>query len=144
GSGMMRAGGDGAIRRRIETTTGRNDELDRIEEALVLGNVGVHHRGDLRHDVAPRVAEGRVRLQLGAIVRAGEVDGQLLACDRHLAVDVDVAIALGVVVDVDVRLVHTVAPTAHLFAKAAGGVADHVIDGGAHGGGAVARQHFLQ
>ena len=93
GAGVMGARRDGFVRRRIEAASLRHDELDRVEEALVLRDVRIHHRGDLRHDVAAGVAEGRVGLQLGPLVGAGEVDGQLLAGDGHLRPDHEGALA---------------------------------------------------
>ena len=92
-----------APRRRVQAAALGHDQLDRLEEALVLRDRGIHHRGELRHHVAARVAERRPRLELGARVRAGEVDRQAIAAHRHRAVHVHVAVALRIVVDVDVR-----------------------------------------
>src|SRR5207249_4938721 len=115
GAGMVRARGDRAPGRRVETAAFGHDQLDRAEEALVLGDGRVHHGRELRHDVAARVAEGRVGLDLGARVGAGEVDLQAVAGHRHRAAEVDVRVPLRVVVDVDVRGVDPVGPAADLL-----------------------------
>ncbi len=106
-----------------------HDELDLFEEAFVLRDLGIHHRRDLADGVSARVAERRPRLQLGARVGAGEVDGELVARDTHLDVQVDVGIAERVVVDVGVGLVLAVGPLRDFFAESPGRVVDHVVDG---------------
>ena len=140
GARVVRAGRDRASRRRVQAAALRHDQLDRVEEALVLRDRRVHHRRELRDHVAARVAEGRVGLDLGARVGAGEVDGEVDRRDRDLAVDVDVVVALRVVVDVDVRLVDAVGPARDLLAEAPLRVLDRVLDRAAHRLGAVAQR----
>ena len=87
--------------------------------------------------VAPRVAERRPRLDLRAVVGAREVDDQPVAVDGDRDVHVDVGVARGVGVDVDVRLVGAVGPARDLLAEPAVRVGDRPVDRGLHGGGAV-------
>ena len=144
GARVMRPRRHRAAGRRVQTAALGHHQLDRTEEALVLGNRRVHHGGELRDHVAARVAERRVGLDLGARVGAREVDRQAVALHGHRAVEVDVGVPLRVVVDVDVRFVHAVAPAADLLAEAARRELDHLLDRAPDRRGAVARQHLLQ
>jgi hypothetical protein len=144
GAGVVRAGGHRFVRRRIEAAAFRDDEIDRVEEPFILRDRRVHHAGDLRDDVAARVAEGRVGGKVVARIRAGEIDRQPIAAHRHLAVDVDVLVALGIVIDEGVGLVHAVAPLADFLAEAARRVVDHVLRRAAHRVDAVAGDDLLE
>ena len=128
GAGVVRARAHRLARRRVEHAALRHDELDLLEEAFVLRDLRIHHRGDLADGVPARVAVGRPRLQLGARVGAGEVDRERVALDGDLHVQVHVGVAERIVVDVGVGLVHAVGPLRDLFAEAAGRVVDHVVD----------------
>jgi hypothetical protein len=141
---MMRAGRDGATHGRVQAAAFGDDELDRVEEALVLRDVRRHQGRELRDDVAARVAEGRVGLDLGPVVGAGEVDRDVGSLDRDLAVDVDVLVALRVVVDVGVRLVDAVRPARDLRLEAPLRVLDDVVGRGADGLGAIAATDLLE
>ena len=99
-------------RRRVEHAAGRHDELDRVEEAFVLRDLRIHHRGDLGDRVPAGVAERRPRLQLGPRVAAGVVDDQPVAVDGDLHVQVHVGMAERIVVDVAVAFVDAVGPRA--------------------------------
>ena len=129
GAGVVRACAHRPARVRVEHAALRHDELDLVEEAFVLRDLRIHHRGDLRDRVAARVAERRPRLELRARVGAGEVDEELFAVDGDLHVQVHVGVAERIVVDVRVGLVHAVGPRRDLFAEAVGRVVDHEVDG---------------
>ena len=138
GARMVRARAHRLARVGIEHAALRHDQLDLLEEALVLRDLRIHHRGDLPDRVATRVAVRRPRLELGPHVGARVVDGERLAVDRDLDVQVDVGVAERVVVDVGVALVHAVGPLRDFLAEAAGRVVDHRVDARFDGLGAVA------
>src|SRR5439155_27346835 len=88
---------------------------------------------ELGHGHGPRVAAGGPALEEPAVIGAGEVDVQLVALHRDLAVDLDVLVALGVVVEERVGLVLAVGPPGDLLAEPALGQVDGVVDGGSDG-----------
>ena len=144
GPGVMGSRRNRTVRGRVQAAPFRHDQPDRVEESLVLGNVRVHHAGQLCHHVAARVAECRVRLQVVPGVGAVEVHRQIVALHGHLAMDVDVLVPLRILVDVHIRLICPIGPAPHLLFEAPRGVADHVVDRAANRLGAVAGDHLLE
>ena len=106
---------------RVEHAALRHDELDRVEEALVLRDLGIHHRRRSGRSCSPRVlpkvdhacSSGRVSLPVKSMTRRSPstVIGD---------VEVDVGVAERVVVDPAVGLVGAVGPGPHLLAEAPG------------------------
>ena len=141
GAGVVGAGRHRLARGRVEDAARRDDQLQGVEEPLVLGDLRVHHRGDLGDGVAPGVAVGGPGLDLVPGVTAGVVDHQTVAVDGDLHVEVDVGVAQRIVVDVGIALVAAVGPGRDLLTEASGGVVDHVVDRLLDGGHRVAVDH---
>ena len=134
---MVRTAAHRLARRRVHARAHGDAQVDAVEEAFVLRDRRVDERRELGDRVAARVAERRPRLDVRAVVGAGEVDDQPVAVDRDRDVHVDVVVAGRVGVDVDVGFVHAVGPAGDLLGEAAAGVGDRPVDRGAHRLGAV-------
>ncbi len=144
GAGVVRTRAHGPARLRVQHASGRHDELDLVEEALVLRDLRIHHRGDLPDRVPACVAERRPRLEVLARVAPGEVDRQGVARDGDLHVQVHIGVPQRVVVDVGVGLVDAVGPEGHLFTEALRRVVDHGVDALLDDVRAVAVEHLAQ
>ena len=136
--GVMRATAHRFADPRVEAAAFRDSQLYTVEETLVLGYRRIDQAGQLGNGIPPSVAERGPGADVGPVVGTGEVDDEPFARngDRHMDVDVQVALRVGV--DEHVGFIGSVRPLADLLREATVGVVDRVIDGRHDGGRAVA------
>ena len=107
---------------------GLGDHLQRAERAVVLRRVRIDQIGQRHHDRGAHVREGRVDESDHLLMRIRQIDGQVAASLGHCRADVDVGVAMAVVIEERLAVVHAVLPGRDHRARLAFGAVEHRLD----------------